>query len=82
MEMAHTDFTKITWMVLIKIGSNKRNSISIQNRENDNSTGGGVDRRQDHDHQDVYDAFLHVHGRVIHVHGACESSTNGSASFL
>lgn len=84
MEAAHTDLTKVTRMVLIKVGSEKKKkkgilSISVSNRDKLRHTGGGAHHQQDHDHQDVSDACLHVRGPLIHVHDVCESSLNESA---
>jgi hypothetical protein len=80
-ETAHTDLTKVTRMVFIKVGSDKHGilSVSVQNKDRLRHTGGGAHHQQDHDHQGVFDASLHAHGPLIHVRDACESSTNGSA---
>lgn len=43
-------------------------------------TGDDADHQQDHDHQDVYGAFLHVRDRQIHARGVSESSRVASAS--
>jgi hypothetical protein len=80
-EAAHTDLTKVTRMVFIKVGSDKHEilSVSVSNKDRLTHTGGGAHHQQDHDHQGVSDVCLHAHGPLIHVHDACESSSNESA---
>jgi hypothetical protein len=80
-EAAHTNLTKVTRMVFIKVGSDKHGilSASVWNKDRLRRTGGGVHHQQDHDHQGVSDASLHAHGPLIHVRDVCESSSNGSA---
>ena len=82
MEMTHTDFTKVTRMVLVKVGPIVETlATQLQVLYCNGLTGDDVDHQQDHDHQDAYDASLHDHDQPIHDHDVSESSTNESAFF-
>ena len=74
-EATHTDFPKVTRMVLVKVGSVDivvRRNLEDGKRDH-KRTGDGVDHQQDHDHLGVCDVFLHAHDLRRRGHDACES---------
>lgn len=81
--MTHTNFTKVTRMVLIKVGTAEvvRTCHGALDRKGKQRTDGGADHQRDHDHRDACGAFLHDRDRARRVHGACGSSTSVSALF-
>ena len=75
-EVAHTNFTEVTRMVLIEVGSVIKavDEILGSTEWGNQRTCGGEHHQQDHDHRGASCAFLHVHDRPIRGRGACESS--------
>ena len=69
--MTHTNFTEVTWVVFVEIGSEKL-EIQLQwaQKHDVARTDDDVDHRQDHDLLDAYGACLHVRDRPIRGHGA------------
>lgn len=82
-ESAHTDFTEVSRMVFVEVGSKLHREVLVGLQENDSDpgrrTGGDADHQQDHDLQGACGAFRHVRDRPIRGHGACESWIGGSA---
>lgn len=78
MEMAHTNFTEVTRMVLIEIGTISSPMIRVSQREMYCvHTGDDADHQRDHDHPDACGAFLHDRGRRRHDRDACGSWRDG-----
>jgi hypothetical protein len=75
-EVSHTNFTEVTRMVLIEVGSVVQavDQILGSTERRNQRTCGGEHHQQDHDHRGASCAFLHVHDRPIRGRGACESS--------
>lgn len=78
-ESAHTHFTKVTRVVLVKVDTTHQVGPLFHKVKAERHTGGGAYHQRDHDLRGVYGASQHVRDRQRHDHGACESLRGGSA---
>jgi len=83
MEMPHTNLTKVTRVVLVKVDPKKNHHeiLSKSKKSTHPRTGGGVHHQQDHVLPDACGACLHDHIQQTHARDVFEYSRIVSAFF-